>query len=421
MGNRSEFIRKPMVTALFGILITFMGVAVASAGQEVVEGGVLHVRNGAEPSQGKETLNLEEMWRIGGDEDEGLLLGVVSEVAGDAAGNTYVMDAQLCEVHVIAPDGELLRTIFREGEGPGEVHRPRDMVITAEGVGLAQEFPAKIVMVDFAGLPLPNISPVTEGGLPGLVSVTRSGENLLVSGSLNLQGDTPGVQDRIYFLSSFSQEGKELVRYCATPGSYDFNNFVFAETVHTPSFWWGFTVGPDGRIYVTETREEYAITVYNADGSIDRIIEREYKSLKRSKDERQRIKAIYESATKGIPVPVTLVIDDYEPDIAFFHRGIRITDDGSMWVTTSQGITDQKPGILATYDVFDPRGHFVKQVAVACEGTGAADNLFFISDDRAVLVTDALAALGAQFGSGAAADSDADEATPQEIIGYRVP
>ena len=55
-----------------------------------------------------------------------------------------------------------------------------------------------------------------------------------------------------------------------------------------------------------------------------------------------------------------------------------------------------------------------------CEGNSYHDCLFWVSNDHVVLVTGAMAALAAQFGGGAALDSDEEEATPQEIICYKV-
>ena len=76
---------------------------------------------------------------------------------------------------------------------------------------------------------------------------------------------------------------------------------------------------------------------------------------------------------------------------------------------------------MLTYDVFDPDGHFTRQVGVACEGDSYWDALFWISDDSVVLVKGAMSALIAQFGGGAALDADDDgEPTPQEVIYYRV-
>ncbi len=53
------------------------------------------VTNPSSPANGLETLQLEEMWRVGGIEDEDTVLGQIVRIVGDASGNIYVLDAQL--------------------------------------------------------------------------------------------------------------------------------------------------------------------------------------------------------------------------------------------------------------------------------------------------------------------------------------
>jgi hypothetical protein len=93
---------------------------------------------------------------------------------------------------------------------------------------------------------------------------------------------------------------------------------------------------------------------------------------------------------------------------------------GRLWVLPGRGIREQPEGMLLSYDVFDSAGHFVEQVAVACEGNPLYDALFWISPDTVVLVTGYMGALAAQFGRAAAVDTDEEEATPQSVICFRI-
>jgi len=51
----------------------------------------------------------------------------------DAAGNLYVLDAQAGQVVVIDPLGELVRTVGRKGEGPGEVDGAGRLFVWRDG------------------------------------------------------------------------------------------------------------------------------------------------------------------------------------------------------------------------------------------------------------------------------------------------
>ena len=75
---------------------------------------------------------------------------------------------------------------------------------------------------------------------------------------------------------------------------------------------------------------------------------------------------------------------------------------------------------MLTYDVFDRAGHFIKQVAVECEGHGTNDALFFVGGDHVVLIKGYLDALAAQFGRGTSFSDDDEEHTVPEVVCYRV-
>lgn len=84
------------------------------------------------PALAPRTVELEELWRVGGEESE-LLFGTVIEAISDNQGAVYLLDHQLCHVQVFSPEGVLLRTLSREGDGPGEVRLPRDVVMLSDG------------------------------------------------------------------------------------------------------------------------------------------------------------------------------------------------------------------------------------------------------------------------------------------------
>ena len=90
----------------------------ACAGEEVDKDGVLHVMNGAKPSEGNETVELEEVWRHGGEDDEEFF-GMISQCVVGDDGTIYLLDTRMSEVPVYSPDGERLDTLSREGDGPG--------------------------------------------------------------------------------------------------------------------------------------------------------------------------------------------------------------------------------------------------------------------------------------------------------------
>ena len=68
------------------------------------------------PAQGIQRLDLQELWR-GGGQDENVLFGRITDLKRHPDGTFYVLDTQLCQVVVISHTGELLRDLSRQGDG----------------------------------------------------------------------------------------------------------------------------------------------------------------------------------------------------------------------------------------------------------------------------------------------------------------
>jgi len=382
--------------------------------------GVTHILNDAEPAQGLQTLRLEELWRAGGEDDE-VFFGLIGMVCSDPAGNIYVLDSQVCQVYLYSPDGELLQTLFREGDGPGEIRRARSMVVLGDGsIGVIQEFPGRMVRVDRANKPLPSINlSAPEGeGMAALDGCFAGGPTLVFSGTLIKQA-IKGVQERKTFLSIFSLEGQELARLAINPSNRDFNNFVFAEKCEMPCYYWANCVDGDGRVYTAPRRDEYAVEVYSPEGKLERVIKRNYQHLKRSAVERRRIHDMLDSLFQSFPIDYSIEIEEYDYDILAMQGGVRVRDDGTLWILSSRGAHDQPAGMMMTFDVFDPEGHFQRQVALKCDHDGLWDGLFFTGKDRAVVVTRQIEAKVAQYGDGASVLAE-DEGSAMEVICYRM-
>jgi hypothetical protein len=99
---------------------------------------------------------------------------------------------------------------------------------------------------------------------------------------------------------------------------------------------------------------------------------------------------------------------------------VQIMDNGEMWIMNSASTRDLPAGIMMNFDVFDPAGNFVRQVAVACDANGDQDGLFFFGKDQALVVTGlADAAMALQGAAGAGADEEGEEPAPMEVICYK--
>lgn len=86
----------------------------------------------AEPEDLRPVL-VEEL-RIGSVEREGpTTFGSISDIEIDASGRIYVLDGDAAELRLFGPDGQHIRTVGGEGEGPGEFRSPSELFWSPDG------------------------------------------------------------------------------------------------------------------------------------------------------------------------------------------------------------------------------------------------------------------------------------------------
>lgn len=116
--------------ALFFSQITY---AVTWQGKKENSGGVVHIKNPAEPVFGTMSLSVVEDLTLGFKDDDDNVFSWVSSVNVDSADNIYVLDSKSCTIFKFDKQGKLLTQFGRPGSGPGEFQRPRDFFVNATG------------------------------------------------------------------------------------------------------------------------------------------------------------------------------------------------------------------------------------------------------------------------------------------------
>jgi hypothetical protein len=421
----------PLIRARAVVVVAVLCSLVVSAGRlwaggEQPVGSDPHGKNGSPPRDGVETVVLEELWRAGGDDDSDTFFGLITRVVCDPDGTIYLLDPLRKTVHAYDTGGEALPTLFREGQGPGEITMAFDLCRMSDGsLGALQGYGHSWVKVGRDGLPAGRVeTEVAEGvGFLVLFSVVCRGENLVLGIEESATGAKPSAGTRSRVLASYRQDGAEVVRYLESVARYDYDNMVFREKEQFVSYMWSYDVGPDGRVYAPPDRDSYAINVYNADGTIDRVIEREFEPLPRSAESKKRLRQLVDRRYRTAPFEVKYEFEDTEPVFPWYHRGIRVDDNGRLWVRHCRSDVDQPDGVMLTLDVFDAQGQFEKQVAFRCDEDGLYNGFFFAGDDRVVLVKGFVDSMRDQFGGGRGRIGDGTEEQSSgaiEIICYRV-
>lgn len=405
-----------------GALVLILAASLLAAGAPAAAadpaGDVPHVIGGATPRDGVHELQLTELWRRGGEDDEEVLLGIVASVLTGDDGNLYVLDSQLMEVLVFGPDGSLLRTLGGQGQGPGEFQNAQRMVFLPgrDALGVAQTFPGKLVGINLDGTPAGDIRIGGEpaaGGFAILLGAELGGDNLVVSGMEIAFDQATNSMDRHHFVRSYGRDGQQKTQYHTKDVHWDFDGGFKLSEAENDYVWWRLAVDQAGRVMIAEPREEYRISVYDPDGTPVRVFGREYESLPRSPEMLARYERIMEAQSRQLPPGTATEVARDEQDV----WGLDCQADGSVWVTTSRGMYQPPDGAFIAWDVFDPEGVYVRQVVARVPGSPGSDLMLLTEHDRAILVTgfwdSVMSAMGA-------AGDEVGEAEPMQIVCYRI-
>jgi hypothetical protein len=406
-----NYTRTALTTLVLLLLVAPAGAA-DWKGKDVDKDGVLHVMNPAMPTESPIEMEPSQLWQLGGDtDDEDEFFGVIAEIAVDPDGNVYLLDSQLNQVMIYTGDGEFIRAIGHEGEGPGEFRRPGDMLLLPGGnVGVVQFMPGKIVMLTPEGVPADNFPvPGPDGGGTQFFSGCESAGDHVVVAVNEFARDDTGFRT-IFRLVGVSPDGEQSAQYYQIENKRDMANFVFDEKETSGmSMQWG--VGTDGRVYASTVFDDYRVDVWQLNGTPDRVIEREYEPRVRSKEEMDRMND-----------RIRIRINRTEPEkkISKTDRAIQrlyLRGDGTLWVLSSRGALDAPEDMLGTFDVFDKNGRFLRQVSIKGEGSIKEDGFFF-AGDRLFVVTSLVSARMSSFGGGNAVEEDDEDPEPMAVICY---
>jgi hypothetical protein len=361
-------------------------------GQMEVTEGVTHVLNPESPTDGETVLELQELWRVGDDEED-IFFGVIGQLLHDESGNIYLLDSQLSEIMIFTPDGEYLQSIGREGEGPGEFQNGIDLFWAPGGrLGVVQAWPGKIVFLKPDGNPGGVYALPYRDGI-GFQSASRgvgSDDRIVMSGTA--WATENGQQLQFAYLKAYDIDGQELAHFHEESSETRYGGWEFKEEVYV-DFQRRWTVAPDGRVAAALSFSDYKIHVWNADGSLERVIERpDNKTIPRTGQEKKRFQAMYDRFTRWNPESTFRVNDKHQSIGQIFFR-----DDGSLWVQSGQDMWRPEAGRYTSFDIYDGEGRYMQRIHLQADADAVEDGLFF-AGDRAYIVTDLFSAMMASLG-----------------------
>lgn len=321
---------------------------------DTLANGAVVVDNPAEglwaPGEG---WTVREELRIGSAMSEGpALFGQVAGVAVDAEDRIHVLDRQAKEIRTFGPDGAHIRTVGRDGGGPGEFRDPIGLVLSPDdGLWVVDARNARYAVFaldgeyrtahrrNLSGYVMPWNGGFGRDGRFHEKTVYRDSEALH---HVVIRMDSALEPADTLQFPSYDADQLELV----TESSRMSASVPFASTqqrVWDPrGFLWSVITG------------DYTLTQISPDGDTLRVIRRGLEPVPVTAEEREdAIEGLEWFTRQGGRLDPSRIPSE-KPPIASFH----VADDGHLWARLTPAADEEG----ARYDVFDPEGRYLGEV-----------------------------------------------------------
>jgi hypothetical protein len=309
--------------------------------------GVKTIRNPEFPKEGVIRYSLQEELSIGGESGgtESVLNRPI-DLKLDSNGNIYVMDWGDVEIKVFAPDGRLLRTAGKKGQGPGEFDIPAFFVISADDKTIllsCRQY--QISVLDATGAYLSGFK--VEGFCQAL-GVDRNQRiyfSQLLTPEITATEEFQKVENKMALFQA-DYEGKAKVKLGEYLDNIQMRKITKSKEgvggvslTSREAYKTSWLVGPDNRVYLGYNRD-YQLDVYDP----------EWKRLFRFGREFTPIRHPEYSPDKGHP--------EFYPAFSDWRKFF--DEKGNLWLEqyVAEGVKDH------VFDVFSPEGIYLKQVRV---------------------------------------------------------
>ena len=308
-------------------------------------------------------------------EDLNLVFGAIRGVQAASDGTIYVLDQQASEVRVFDSGGQYLRTIVRQGEGPGEIAAANGIFLSGDTLLWVHDTGQwRVIGVDPTGVevrrflkPVMSYTYIWNGTFDNLGRYWKETSQIVGEASFPPPMGLSYVTQRHYFKSyDLSTAATDSVYFGEVTGrSYAYS---------TPEILWGFL---DIRFEASEP------VVVNPSGGFWRAKTAEYRIARTTEDADTLV--VIEA---GLPVqPVTdedraAYVEEYLefmpelrreaeevaallPDVKPILEGMFVDDEGRLWV---QRVTPADAP--AFYDLFSQDGDYLGSVRLGFEAAG---------------------------------------------------
>ena len=328
------------------------------ASREIID-GIEHVHNASVPLHPNTTLSIEEELSIGGEDDEGdIILYETGNVIVDDAEDIYIVDRQDFKIKVFTPEGDFIRSIGRQGEGPGEFQFIGYVTFVPDGRLLVMDFRARRTSLFDKTGPFISGHPWTKSFSQPVLATDSS---YFVQVRIVGEGSDP-LSERRLVIDEIDFEGNEIRSF----GEYQMpelrvltqGNIMFGMSVpHSPH---SLFAGDMTNQYLYHClNDKYLIDVIDSQGNIFRKIERPYDPLPYTGQDKEEFLARYRE--RGDENQIKLVEGMDFPSVKNVMVRMMTDDQGNLWVQTHE-IREEGDTEATAYDVFTRDGTYDMRV-----------------------------------------------------------
>jgi hypothetical protein len=325
-----------------------------------------------------------ERWRIAG-ESEDLIVGTIVDAVADSSGVTYLLDYRLQHVLVVGSNGESLRRIGGEGDGPGETrHAGRLFLVEDQRIGLLDVLSSKISWLDTMGRPLSstNVRFRSDGsGVFGTYDARICGDGYVAA---FMQQNTTGEEGRFQVTLAYVRnvDTEPLVMLQVPDKASGRRGPVDDESDHYNFVWNCWDVSQQGNVFVAPSRDKDEIAVFSvAEGHLhtfDTGVERRPRTEEEVEIASQRFVEL--GRQRG-----AVKIADADP----YFEHIWCDEDGRAWVYAPSSKRNGADEVFRRYDVYLPSGELVYSVELVGPWERRFDECYMLSSGSMVIVENA--------------------------------
>jgi hypothetical protein len=298
------------------------------------DAGVKVILNPENPRDGRINFQIEEDLSIGDQKgDANYILNNPEDIEVTDKGDIYVLDWGDYCIKVFNYHGELLRSIGREGQGPGEFQIPFYFSIDPKGnIYLMDGGNSRVIIMDDEGNQVSGFR--LQGGR--FSGIETDNKNYLYF-AREFREET-----RMMSIHRFRTNGEEILNFCkfiiVHPRVIEKTGPYSTTTKILPTKVWNIT--HDGKLYVGSD-DKYQISVYDSEGKLTFKFGREYRSN-----------------------PYDNSFDSSESFryMSVYARRRLFDEGGNFWIELFNE-NEEKDFV---YDVFSPDGIYLKQVYLKC-------------------------------------------------------